>query len=221
MMSNVTNNTLTSVNQIKHLTPSTYIVRIERRELEFRAGQYILLGLPGYKNKREYSIYSGEMDPFIEVLIKEIQDGVVSKQLKEIRPGTKLVMDGPFGFFTLSPEQIETGKFLFIASGTGIAPFHSFVRSFAGLDYTILHGVRYLDEGYGKDDYDPKRYILCTTKDPEGNFHGRVTEYIKNHPVDNQTLCYLCGNSNMIHEMHDILTEQGVPNKNLHAEVYF
>ena len=54
-----------------------------------------------------------------------------------------------------------------------------------------------------------------------GTFHGRVTDYIQSNPVNKDTLCYLCGNSDMIHDAYDILTEQGVPSENLHAEVYF
>ncbi len=65
------------------------------------------------------------------------------------------------------------------------------------------------------------RYILCTTKDPQGTFHGRVTDYIRSNAVNKDTLCYLCGYSNMIHDAYDILTEQGVPSENLNAEVYF
>lgn len=66
----------------RFLTETTYVVRIQRGGLEFEAGQYISLGLPGNAEKREYSIYSGVDDDYLEVLVKEIVKGLVSKQLK-------------------------------------------------------------------------------------------------------------------------------------------
>jgi len=215
------NNSVISVKEVDYLTPTTYILRMEKKDLIFQAGQYISLGLPGNAEKREYSVYSGENEPDLEVLVKEVEEGLVSKQLKNLRPGSKVEIDGPFGFFTLNLHQRYSRPFLFIATGTGVAPFHSFIQSYNDLDYKLLHGVRHLDEAYGKKDYHNDNYILCTTKDTHGTYHGRVTDYIRSNPVKKDTLCYLCGNSNMIHDAYDILTEQGVPSENLHAEVYF
>ncbi|NJM14595.1 MAG: hypothetical protein HC896_03735 [Bacteroidales bacterium] len=45
---------------------------------------------------------------------------------------------------------------MFLATGTGISPFHSIVNSLPGLNYKLLHGVRYINEGYDKADYDKK-----------------------------------------------------------------
>ncbi len=89
------------------------------------------------------------------------------------------------------------------------------------LDYTVLHGVKYAGEAYDKDSYDPERYILCTSRDNKGDFHGRVTDYIKQHDFDKNTACYFCGNFNMIRDAMKLLDEKGIPAKHLHAEVYF
>ena len=130
-------------------------------------------------------------------------------------------MDGAFGFFTLGTEQLEGKKLIFIASGTGIAPFHSFINSYPSLNYRMIHGVRYGDDAYDSEKYDPERYILCTTRDNRGEFHGRITDYLGKNPPDKDADYYLCGNSNMIHEVYDILQEQGVKAGQVHAEVYF
>lgn len=213
---------LLKVRNIRELTPSAYVLQFDRLKTPFRAGQHILLGKKGDIQAREYSIYSAEQDDFFEVLIKEVQEGLVSKQLKQMKPGEPVNFENPVGYFTLKDEDIQTGKFLFIASGTGIAPFHSFVRSYPGLDYKLLHGIRYADESYEKDHYDKNRLVLCTSRDKKGDFHGRVTDYLKANPVeDKNTLCYFCGNCEMIHEAYDIMLKQGVPSENLFAEVYF
>jgi ferredoxin/flavodoxin---NADP+ reductase len=210
------------VRSIRELTPSTYVMQFDRNNIPFRAGQHILLGKKGDLQAREYSIYSAEQDEFFEVLIKEVKEGMVSKKLKRLKPGEPVNFENPVGYFILKDEDIASRKFLFIASGTGIAPFHSFVRSYSGLDYKLLHGVRYTEEAYEKDVYEKERLILCTSRDNKGDYQGRVTDYLRENPIkDKNTLCYFCGNCEMIHEAYDILLHQGVPSENLFAEVYF
>jgi len=210
------------VRSIRELTPSAYVLQFDRISTPFRAGQHILLGKKDDIQAREYSIYSAEQDDFFEVLIKEVKEGMVSKQLRSVKQGEALNFENPVGYFVLQDEAIQNRKFLFIASGTGIAPFHSFVRSYPKLDYKLLHGIRYADEAYEKESYDKDRLILCTSRDEKGDYHGRVTDYLKENPLENKdTLCYFCGNCEMIHEAYDILLKQGVPSENLFAEVYF
>jgi ferredoxin/flavodoxin---NADP+ reductase len=207
---------------VRELTPSTYVLRFERNGIPFRAGQHILLGINGEIQAREYSVYSAEGDDYFEVLIKEVQDGMVSKQLRKVKEGDTLHFENPVGYFIIPDEHLRSKKFLFIASGSGIAPFHSYVRTYPELDYRILHGVRFSEEAYDRADYDPVRHVLCTSRDRKGDFHGRVTDWLKENPMtDKDTFCYLCGNCEMIHEAYDILLSQGIPSENLFAEVYF
>ena len=217
----MSNDNLHDLLSITHITDSAYILRMSRRGLQFRAGQHILLGKAGSIHNREYSIYSGDTKDFIEVLVKEVEDGLVSKQLKKSKPGEKMQIEGPLGFFTIEPELIKTAKFLFIATGSGIAPFHSFANSYPDINYKVLHGIRHGNEAYGKQDFDAEKYISCTSGDKSGDYHGRVTDYIKQHPVTPDTHCYLCGNFNMIHEVFDLLEQQSVHPDQIHAEVYF
>ena len=87
--------------ETRKLTDSTYILRMERRGLAFRSGQHILLGEAESIHNREYSVYSGEEDDYFEVLIKEVETGMVSKQLKKLLKDDKLQIEGPLGFFTI------------------------------------------------------------------------------------------------------------------------
>ncbi len=207
---------------VRELTDSTFVLEIERKNMAFEPGQHILLGKAGDIHHREYSIYSGVGDERLEVLVKEVDNGEVSKKLKKLIPGDEVEIQGPLGFFTIDEEFIaDKNPFLFVASGTGISPFHSMVKSIKGLDYRVLHGVRFGEETYEKKDYDPERYISCITRDEKGNFHGRVTEYIRQHNFDPETHCFLCGNFEMIRDAMDLLEEKGIAQDHLHAEVYF
>jgi ferredoxin--NADP+ reductase/benzoate/toluate 1,2-dioxygenase reductase subunit len=214
--------TVLKVQSIRDLTPTAYVIRFDRNNIPFRAGQHILLGKKDDIQSREYSVYSGEKDDYFEVIIREVKEGMVSKQLRRVQPGEPLNFENPVGYFTLKDEDIYTRKFLFIATGTGIGPFHSFIKSYPGLDYKLLHGIRKGLEAFDRQDYEKDRLVRCTSRDRKGDFHGRVTDYLKKHPVkDKNTICFFCGNVEMIHEAYDIMLKQDIPSHNLFAEVYF
>lgn len=220
-LEDVQTDTIYKVHEIRDLTDSTYILRFDRNGMDFIPGQHITLGLHGDTQLREYSIYSPNNVDYLEVIIREVEDGLISKKLRKLKKGDIVNVDGPFGFFTLESKLLNTAKFLFIATGTGIAPFHSIAKSINDLNYTILHGIRTSDETYESFEYDKNSYISCTSRDDKGDFHGRVTDYLSKNHVDSDTIIYLCGNYEMIHAVYDILTTKGISPDNIRTEVYF
>ena len=206
---------------IRFLTESTYILRFNRHGMEFIPGQYIVIGLQDSKQKREYSIYSPVNVNYLEILIKEVDNGFLSKKLKYGHTGDIVEIEGPFGYFVIDEKYITERKYLFISSGTGISPFHSIILSYPKLDYSLLHGVRFNKEGYESSVYGKGRYIQCTSKETGSGFQGRVTDYLLKHSTDINSWVYLCGNSAMIDDAYTILEKQGVPSNRIHAEVYF
>jgi ferredoxin--NADP+ reductase/benzoate/toluate 1,2-dioxygenase reductase subunit len=209
------------VTQIRHLTENTFILRFTRGDMEFRAGQHIIVGLHGELDQREYSIYSGEIDDYLEILVKEVVDGSMSVKLKQCKPGQLLNVNGPFGSFGVESFDRYARKLVFIATGTGISPFHSFVRSYPGMDYTLLHGVSLIKEAYERSDYDASRYSLYTSKEHNSGWIGRVTKYLPDLSVTSDMLFYLCGNGRMISDAYNILRAKGIPAKNIFSERYF
>ena len=209
------------VEQVRHLTESTYVLRFARNGMEFNPGQHLVLGLPGSSDLREYSIYSGTGEDFLEVLIKEVDDGMVSRQLKTIQAGDRLEVRGPYGFFLTKASIPDSAKLLFISSGTGIAPFHSFIRTHPDFDYQIIHGVRLMEEAYDMEDYKEASIQVCTSRDSQGDFEGRLTDYLLEAEFDTSRQVYLCGNSNMIFDAMDILRARGIPQRQIFTEVYF
>lgn len=220
MKSNLTDTLTYKVIERRDLTENTFVLRFDRNGINFQPGQHILVGRSTDDEMREYSIYSGHNDDFLEILVKEVDDGVVSKQLHKLQPGDPVEVEGAVGFFRIMKEDLDK-KFIFLASGTGIAPFHSFAKSYPELDYTILHGIRHSNQAFERDTYPQGRYISCTSKDQKGDFHGHVTDYIQQNKLDKNALIYLCGNSNMILDAKDILEEQGFQHDQIHTEVYF
>jgi len=216
------------VQSVRQACPGAYVLRFDRNGLPFRPGQYIHLGRHGRIHMREYSLYSPPSRPYLEVLIKEVDGGLVSADLKRCVPGEPLDLAGPFGDFRIREEDRETGRFLFVATGTGIAPFHCFVLSYPLLAYTLLHGVREVGDGIDWGVYGPGRLIPCLSRPAEDGrsasadcYRGRVTRYLMEHPPDPRTLCYLCGGSDMIYQVLPILETAGIPRGRIFAEIYF
>ena len=214
------NSEIVQIENIRKLTDPAYVMSMSRGSFDFVSGQYIRIGFPGELEKREYSIYSGENDNHLEVLIREVDNGYLSKALMQSEKGQNIELDGPYGFFTLSPEE-KMEELVFIASGTGISPFHSFVRSNPNLNFQLIHGIRFGNERYDQDHYPSDKYIACTSQDKKGNFNGRVTEYLLSQKLNEKANYFLCGNSNMIHEVMDILTDKNIPLERIRTEVYF
>jgi len=223
---------------VRPLSPLAYLLRLERGNLEFQPGQYVRLAVPGLPAQREYSVYSAPRDPFLELLIREMPGGLLSPRLRRCPPGEALEVEGPFGEFLLprgdsrcDPGVDAGGAFLFVATGTGIAPFHCFARSYPGLDYLLLHGVSRSAELYGAADFETGRLLPClsreragreqTGREPGAVFEGRVTDFLRAHPPAAEHLFYLCGGCDMIYEVYAILRRRGVPAERIFAEVYF
>lgn len=209
------------IEEIRHLTGETFSLKLPRARFSFQAGQHLSLGIHGDYQSREYSIYSGEGDSNLEVLVKEVDNGYFTPKLRKLKAGDLVEIHGPFGKFGMEAKAAETGKFVFIASGTGIAPFRSMVRTYPEIDYTLIHGVRLASEAYDRHEYASDRYVLCTSRDPKGTYPGRVTGYLKNCTFAPETDFYLCGNSDMIFDALEILKEKGFERDQIHCEVYF
>jgi ferredoxin--NADP+ reductase len=216
--------------KIRPLTESTYVLQVERDSFEFIPGQCVNIGLANSGVNREYSTYSAiQDDKKMEFLIKAVENGKVSTALQKLKKGDSVQLDGAYGKFTLRNYQENKQKYVFIASGTGIAPFHSFALSYPSLDYTILHGVRFEKEQYDKTDYKNGKYVACISKlSAKGGqaktsdiFAGRVTDYLRKNKVDKKAVYYLCGNTEMINEVYDILRENEVNGDQIFTEVFF
>lgn len=203
---------------VRLLTETAYVVRFERDGLQFVPGQHIYVGLPGDEN-RPYSVYSSENEVFVDILVKEIDKGNVSRKLKRIEQDSFVEVDDAQGHFSIKERLGE--KLYFVATGTGIAPFHSYVKSYPGIDYTLIHGVAYGGEGYDREEYDGSRYVLCTSRDDKGNFKGRVTDYVKGLDLDKNSYFFLCGNSSMIDDVYDVLIDKGFTRERIRTEIYF
>jgi ferredoxin--NADP+ reductase len=215
-------NRLQRVIGVRSLTDSTYAIKLAwDSAVKIQAGQRVALGLPDSDERRWYSVYSCCKGGEAEFLVREVENGNVSRQLRACQPGDQLVVGGVEGHFVIDPESIRTTTYLFIATGTGVAPFHAFVQAYPDLNYILLHGVRYLRERYDMQDYPPERYVACVSREEGGDFYGRVTDYLKQMDVPPTHKVYLCGNQRMIYDVYYALVSRDHPENAFATEVYF
>lgn len=210
-----------TVLEIINITPETFILRLQRNDFHFEPGQYVVLRIPDELKGREYSVFSGTSDEYLDFLVREIPVGEFSRYLRHLPPGSQIDVEGPKGYFVLDQRSKQGAPIMLIATGTGISPFHSFVRSYPQLNYKLLHGVKFADEAYGRESFNAQNTVICSSSIDDGDYFGRVTYYLQEKPVDSNTICYLCGNSAMINEVTDILEGYGLPPENIRTEVFF
>lgn len=207
--------------ELKEMSERSYLLKMERHDLDFIPGQFFILGQDKDSTAREYTIYSGTSNDYLEFLITEVPGGEVSPILKKSQPGDVLQVEGPRGYFELETDPAFKGKHIFIASGSGIAPFRSMVLSYPELNYEIIHGARYLADCFNLEDYKKNRYTTCITREEAGNYQGRVTDYLRENPVNKENMFYICGNTEMLFEVYDILTKQGVTRESIRVEIFY
>ena len=90
----------------------------------FKPGQFVSLSdeVAGRKVTRAYSIASAPDGNRFELCLNRVNLGTFSPHLFALRPGGEIPMSGPLGTFTLRDPIRDS---LFVATGTGVAPFRS------------------------------------------------------------------------------------------------
>jgi len=200
------------------IAKDTYVLGF-KKHCSYKAGQVLHLTLNSSIDPRIYSICSGENEQEIKILYKYVSTGTLTPKLKLLLPGDTVLVSHASGSFTFNQK-----KGVCIATGTGIAPFISMLRS--GItNLSIIHGARYIDELYFKDELlklGEQNYMACITSEKiNGIFKGRVTDYIHTIELNASLDYYLCGSAEMVVDVRDILIAKKVPFQNIYAEIYF
>ena len=205
--------------ELNFLAPSIYELIIERNGLEFTPGDCVSIK-KSPKVLRPYSIASGTADDHLRFLIRQMEGGEVSAHLPLLGKGEAIELTPPFGWFR--PGQSDPNEeAVFIATGTGIAPFISFMNSF-DKKVTCLYGVKHSSDILDFDFLNENSELfIATSRERSDHFHGRVSELIKSLEIDPVKHYYLCGLDAMIDEVSDWLESVGVDFANIHREVFF
>ena len=214
------------INIIKYGS-ANFILRVERNNIKFNPGQFFSIGVPGVPINREYSVSSGIDENYLDFLIREINGGVLSTKLKNLKKDDQIKILGPYGEFYLK-EFNTNKKYNFFASGSGLAPFLSIIRSFNNLNYNIFHGVRLFEDIYTENELKNYNVFISKFNNKEKHsdiktYNGRITsnfEIIKNY-INSKDFFFICGNSLMINDVYDYLEKNNIQNSNIYSELFF
>lgn len=190
-----------------------------KRDFDFLPGQVVALSILPGGPQRLYSLATGRSEAEAGVLFNLAPEGWLTPQLAAVRPGHRLYVSDPLGSFV----GFE-GPAVWIANGTGVAPFLSMVRSGLTEGKLLIQGARTRSQFYGQESLVVlgDRYIRCASADSgEGLVPGRLTTYLEQQKWTADRPFYLCGSASMIVDSRDLLIRAGVPFKNILSEVYF
>ncbi len=245
------------VSQRIEVSPYLIILRVQPDgwELpEFIPGQFAVLGLPGsaprYRFsdpeaeppepdrliKRAYSIASSSVErEYAEFYITLVGSGALTPRLFALRVGDRLWLSPKFtGMFTLSEIPEDVKNVVLVATGTGLAPYMSMMRTQLEHDrnrrFAVLHGARHSwDLGYRSELITMQRLcpnftylpIISRPEDEPVAWNG-PTGYVQDlwtggglckawgsRPGPGDTHVLLCGNPVMVEVMSDILSGEG------------
>ncbi len=204
----------------KEVAPDTFVIGYKRQD-DFIPGQAVKLGISRELPPRIYSICSGAQDDEIRILFNIKHSGALTPTLAKLTLGSTLLASQPYGAFSCTEKPAW-----WIATGTGIAPFHSMLRSGMGENKTVVHGVRSLNQFYFEKEFASTcgaRYHQCCSTERSATIdQGRVTQFLEAQvalPLDQ--LYYICGQAGMAVEVRDILIAKGIPFGNILTEIYF
>lgn len=197
----------------------------------FRAGQYVQIETPIYDGLgepvyRAYSISSPPQDTdAIELIIRKVPRGICTTFVHELLlVGDRLRINGPYGDFYLRETPAEA---VFIAGGSGLAPFESILADMAARSVrkkvTLFFGAVSRRDLYDLERLHAYRERLpgfsfvpaLSHPDPEDDWQGEtglITDVVARHYGSMEGMeAYLCGSPGMIDACVGVLTEKGVP----------
>ncbi|MBM3393167.1 MAG: 2Fe-2S iron-sulfur cluster binding domain-containing protein [Betaproteobacteria bacterium] len=151
----------TTVSRIETLTPTikAFWLKLDA-PIDFQAGQYVQLALPGIDGGRPFSIAnspqqvtdSGE----IEINVRTVPGGAGTAYLHEtLKVGDALTVSGPYGrFFVRESAQMPL---LFMAGGSGLSSPRAMILDLldrgSAMPITLVYGQRNKAELYYDDEF--------------------------------------------------------------------
>jgi glycine betaine catabolism B len=215
-------------------TSDTKTLRLDRpADFTFIPGQFVNITLTTREDgrvRRAYSIASSPLESQIDLTVRQMPGGLVSRILTEdVAIGDRLNLRGPYGRFVL-----EDRKLIWIAGGSGIVPFRSMWRFIeetnSPADFTLLYVSKTLDQIIYRDELSALlqrgRRILhtLTQETPIGwkGFIGRINQPMLSATIPelNDRLFYICGPPAMCDDVARHLMDMGVLRLEIRTEKY-
>lgn len=206
------------------------------RTINFKAGQHVIMDIPGIEAKRSYSIASTPKSTnAIELLIDIRPSGPGSRFLAATKPGDEITFLAPAGQFWC--EQWDLGNHLiFIATGSGICPLKSMIMHVLESEIQprsihLLWGLRHHNDIFWLEAFEQLKKTFSnfsyeiTLSQPSqvGPFlRGRVTDHLNTlTATTSNRQFYICGSKEMIVSVVEQLRETGIDSESIFFEKFY
>ena len=164
---------------------------------------------------------------------KDIQPGIMSSYVFNLKPGDKITVFGPFGEFFAKKTDAEM---VFIGGGAGMAPMRSHIfdqlkRLDSKRKISFWYGARSVRECFYNEEYDLladendnfEWHLALSDPQPEDNWDGLTgfihnvlfEQYLKDHPAPEDCEYYMCGPPMMNASVIKMLEDLGVEPENI------
>jgi ferredoxin-NADP reductase len=223
------------------LSPYTKHLEFEVKDtprLGFVAGQWLSVKgstSDGEEITRAYSIASPPLENGrFAFCLNRVQDGYMSNHLCDMKDDEEITFQGPFGSFILRPPMRDT---VFIATGTGIAPFRSMLHWLMAdherhqdHQVSLIFGARFEHDIYYGEEFErlaavhPNFSFLPTLSRGGAEWtglRGYVQEHLPEIVGDRKDMhAYICGLDKMVHANRELLRSLGWDRKQIMYEKY-
>jgi NAD(P)H-flavin reductase/ferredoxin len=225
------------VTSVAQLNASLWRLQLElTTPITFYAGQYIEVEAPGQQGHwRCYSIASSPHCPdSIELIVKRIPGGGFSDQIDRLVRGLELAIRGPYG---MSYLRAGDRPVLLVATGSGIAPLLSILRSSAtekvDRSFELYYGARRQSDLIFRDEIHrlllllPRLSLKPTLSAPSAGDEwtgavGRVTQVLQREVLDASPYdAYICGQPEMCESVSTLLLAKGIPENRIFRDDFF
>ena len=211
------------INSIVQNGANTYTVTIKGKNIDkfhYKAGQYATWRIiaPGlWYQAHPFSFTSAPGHDYLQFTFKS--NPSFTEKAKNIKPGTRIILDGPRGNFTIDRAE-KSQNIVLVAGGIGLAPFISTIGQFLdkGKKVTLLYGVKTRENISFADELTNFEKRGLTKKifvDSENTFIDKdvLTQY-----CSLGTTVYICGPDAMSSALSKALLEIGMPEDHIITE---
>lgn len=203
--------------------------------LDFVAGQYVSLEVPGSGAKRAYSLANPpSVRDTIELHVRRTAGGIATDGwiFNGLQAEDRVALSGPFGGFLMRTDRPEPA--IFIAGGTGLAPITSMIRHVLeggfGQQLHLYQGARTRADLYDVDLFDdlaarfPEQFVYrpCLSEQEWEGAQGLVTDVL----MEDFTRCrgytaYACGPPPMVEAATKSLISLRIQSKDIYRENFY
>jgi predicted ferric reductase len=207
--------------------PGVVSMQISGRHLErlgARAGQFFLwrfLSRGRWWESHPFSLSTAPDGRSLRITVKGVGD--FSRRLAEIKPGTRVVAEGPFGVFTDVARKRE--RVLLIAGGIGITPIRSMLEEMPG-DLVLIYRVMREEDLVFRAEIDRLArerdiavfYLVGDHRTPEAARLLTTEHLLQLVPDIGEREVFLCGPPGMMAVIERHVRRAGVSRAYLHTE---